>query len=258
MASNASVKSESDTNSDMEWTDDGYEYSTGARELQVAEPPIVELDERGDKILTVGAERPDPKKTMRFRVCSRALARVSPVMAAMLFGKFSESTQDAIDLPDDDAETMEILLSIAHSDFAPAQKVAGIYEENCALRNHLLIDDVYKIVLLAEKYLMTAPLRPWAASWIPPLKYFSDNDEDCVDIEEYQRLEKAMFIACYFGHWEFYKDSVEKLVWLQTRSQAQFTGSLEPFFAHAGSVSPGMDIGAAGNSHITVHNQGSS
>ncbi|KAI4596397.1 hypothetical protein KJ359_005527 [Pestalotiopsis sp. 9143b] len=127
--SDASVKSEI-TSFNEEWTDDGGEHTSDALEIQVAEPAIVDLDERGDKILTVGAESRNPKKIMRFRVCSRALARVSPVMAAMLFGKFRESTEEAIDLPDDDADTMEILLRIAHGDTATVYEAVDIYERN--------------------------------------------------------------------------------------------------------------------------------
>lgn len=183
--SDASVKSNI-TSTDEGWIDDGDKHTSHALELQVAEPPIVDLDELGDKILTVGAERRNPRKIMRFRVCSRTLARVSPVMKAMLFGKFSESTREAIDLPDDDADTMEILLRVAHGDNATVYERVQFYEANYSQQQYLLTDKVYKIVLLAEKYLMAARLRPWAANWIQTLTYHISipTRPGCVDVDE--------------------------------------------------------------------------
>ncbi|KAK6222267.1 hypothetical protein LQW54_000967 [Pestalotiopsis sp. IQ-011] len=244
--SDASVKSDI-TSIDEEWIDDGGEYTSDSPVLQVAEPSIVNLDERGDKILTVGAERPDPKKIMRFRVCSRALARFSPVMAAMLFGKFRESTQEAIDLPDDDADSMEILLRIAHGDTATVCEAVDIYERNYYWQQHLLTDNVYKIVLLAEKYLMTAQLRPWAANWIQTMMYHIRiyTQAGCVAVDEYQKLERVIFVAYHFGHFDLFQGAAEQLVGVQDRNRAQFTDSLEPFSAFARSDYHGMEIGAA-------------
>ncbi|KAK2729033.1 nuclear pore protein-like protein [Colletotrichum kahawae] len=109
-------------------------------------------DSDGDLILLVG-----PKMT-RFRVCSKTLARSSPVFKRMLYGNFAESkpsvgTNWVVRLPEDVARAMAIFLSIIHGKF-------HVTPETLSVR------DLYDLLTLTEKYDATALLRPFAHRWI--------------------------------------------------------------------------------------------
>jgi hypothetical protein len=77
---------------------------------------VINIDERGDRFVTVGTSEcfiqedgtHEHAEAKSLRVCSRALARSSPVMRAMFFGNFSEATQETIHLPEATQETIHL------------------------------------------------------------------------------------------------------------------------------------------------------
>ncbi|KAI3324107.1 hypothetical protein HD806DRAFT_494136 [Xylariaceae sp. AK1471] len=129
--------------------------------LRILESPPLQsrLDPDGDLYLEVG-EFP----TVSFIVCSRTLARSSPVWNRMLNGEFLESKkpgpQDTsskwtIKFPKDNATAMAVLLSIVHGRFDVVPSYEGPIDTK----------DLYDISVLTDKYLMTHALRPWARGW---------------------------------------------------------------------------------------------
>ncbi|KAI1084884.1 hypothetical protein F5B20DRAFT_568166 [Whalleya microplaca] len=117
------------------------------------------FDHRGDIKLRVG--RQDDSTAVVFTACSRSLARVSPVFDRMLYGGFAEArsnqANDAMDwivnLPEDKAAPMAVLLSITHGHFD-------------RVPNSLPIDDLYDLTALTHFYDCTRILGPWANKWM--------------------------------------------------------------------------------------------
>ncbi|TQN67645.1 hypothetical protein CSHISOI_07845, partial [Colletotrichum shisoi] len=81
------------------------------------------LDPNGDLFLHVGDEVEE--KPRSYLVCSKALARASPVFAKMLYGSFAERRRPSpggahvdrrwtVDLPEDRQQPLELLLDVAH------------------------------------------------------------------------------------------------------------------------------------------------
>ncbi|KAF4827947.1 hypothetical protein CGCTS75_v007761 [Colletotrichum tropicale] len=110
-----------------------------------------ELDELGDLTLRVGPEQ------STFKVCSRTVARASPVFMRMLHGRFKESRPESsdwiVDLPDDDTEPMQIMLNMMHArfDWVP-QRIS--------------IQGLYEMLVLVDKYDALDVIRPWARGWV--------------------------------------------------------------------------------------------
>lgn len=225
--------------------------------------PVIEIDAQGDRLLIVGPVDcrvgldgvHDHQEQARFRVCSRSLARHSHVMATMFFGLFRESNQRTIELPDDDPDAMKVLLDIAHSNFAPVFELADSHQKGPLALRHLFTDDIYDIVSLADKYLMTQKLQPWASMWIPPLYPPFPQSDEYLAPDDIQRLEKAIFIACQFGHFSLLEDASKRLVWVLRQDQELFTSSIEPFPTIVKSSCSGpAEIGAAGDcSYGQIH-----
>ncbi|KAK6222266.1 hypothetical protein LQW54_000966 [Pestalotiopsis sp. IQ-011] len=164
----------------------------------------------------------------------------------MLFGRFRESTQRTIHLPEDDPDAMKTLLDVAHSNFTPVFELADGHQKGPLTLRQLFTDDIYDIVSLADKYLMTQQLRPWVSSWIPPLHPPSPQSDEYLAPDDIQRLEKAVFIACQFGHFQLFRDASARLVWVLRQDQEIFTSSIEPFSTSEESPSSGpAEIGAA-------------
>lgn len=135
------------------------------------EPAVTVLDADGDLLLKVGTTKCTAMPTFArgphfhdvaftFRVCSRTLARASPVWKRMLFGGFAESKPNEGDwivgLPDDSPEAMSTLLGILYAKF-----------DGVPLLNHLITTkDLFNITVLTDKYDLTHILRPWAKVWL--------------------------------------------------------------------------------------------
>ncbi len=111
------------------------------------------FDERGDLTLIVGADQ------VTFKVCSRALARSSPVWEALLYGPFAEgraqqSVSDwEISLPEDRPEALRILLTVAHR---------GVDD----LPHEIAHPNLLRLAIAADKYDMTGSLKPFWNKWV--------------------------------------------------------------------------------------------
>ena len=114
---------------------------------------VGEFDPRGDLKLLVGADR------VVFRVCSRTLARSSPVWEALLYGPFSEGKAQQegdtweIPLPEERPEELGIILSVMHGKF-----------DN--LPQAIACGELHKLAVLAYKYDMIRLLKPFWVGWI--------------------------------------------------------------------------------------------
>ncbi|KAK8112947.1 Nuclear pore protein-like protein [Apiospora sp. TS-2023a] len=135
------------------------------------EPALKVMDADGDLLLKVGTTKCTTSPAFSggphlhdvvftFQVCSRTLARSSPVWKKMLFGGFAESKPKEgdwiVSLPDDSPEAMSTLLGIIHAKF-----------EGVPLLNHLITShDLFNLTVLTDKYDLTHILRPWARTWL--------------------------------------------------------------------------------------------
>ncbi|CRK16476.1 hypothetical protein BN1723_011005 [Verticillium longisporum] len=127
------------------------------------QPPIVEADPRGDLTLNVGNPSDDPSSSRCFLVCSRTLARISPVFDRMLYGAFAEPrgkhTAEAawtVDLPEDPPFAFTIFVTISH----------GFVHK---VPHSLSLDELYGLTVLTHYYDVTHILAPWASRWIASL-----------------------------------------------------------------------------------------
>ncbi|KAK7450359.1 hypothetical protein CaCOL14_003191 [Colletotrichum acutatum] len=133
---------------------------------QLGSAPTIYLDDNGDLRLSIGGDVEDHPQD--FVVCSRALGRSSPVLKAMLFGRFLESRplegagEWSVELPEDSPEAMEIVLNIVHGHF-------NLVPEKLPLMR------LYNVLTITEKYDMTVIVRPWARSWMQGVKHQTDN-----------------------------------------------------------------------------------
>lgn len=121
--------------------------------------PHQKTDKDGDLVLWVGKELPSPTK--EYLVCSSAMRRASPVWKKMLFGGFRESKPAEGDwvvaLPDDDPDTLRILLDVIHANFA------GSYLQ-------LDVVGIYNHVILMDKYDMLRFMQPSEDVWLEVAK----------------------------------------------------------------------------------------
>ncbi|KAK0381341.1 hypothetical protein CLIM01_01310 [Colletotrichum limetticola] len=110
----------------------------------------VSFDDRGDLTLRVGSLEDGSADVFDFVVCSRALARASPVFRAMLFGGFSESKPEGdiwiVKLPEDRPAPFSILLNIIHGCFS-------------AVPQKLKLDELYQLLVVTNKYDMLSKVN---------------------------------------------------------------------------------------------------
>ncbi|KAK3899098.1 hypothetical protein C8A05DRAFT_37296 [Staphylotrichum tortipilum] len=116
----------------------------------------ITLDPDGDLFLRVGAELP-PVTPCLFRVCSASLRRATPVWKAMLFGPFTEARPAhggdwVVDLPEDNPETLCVLLNILHGAFA---NVPGT----------ISLEFLCGVIVVADKYDLIYLIRPYVNTW---------------------------------------------------------------------------------------------
>ncbi|KAJ0313196.1 hypothetical protein COL5a_004048 [Colletotrichum fioriniae] len=121
----------------------------------------ISFDDRGDLTLRVGSLEDGFGDVFEFVVCSRALARASPVLRAMLFGGFSESKPDGdiwiVKLPEDRTAPFFILLNIIHGRFR-------------AVPQKLKLDELYQLLVVTNKSEMLSVIFQWAPIWFEPHK----------------------------------------------------------------------------------------
>ncbi|KAF6834437.1 nuclear pore protein-like protein [Colletotrichum plurivorum] len=118
------------------------------------------IDKYGDLILRVGPGRKS------YRVCSRTLARASPVFDAMLYGPSADSRpladQWTINLPDDGHAETRAFLRISHG-------------QSASVPSTLPISGLCRLLHLLEKYDAIPVIRPWIQGW---LKHVGGNTKD--------------------------------------------------------------------------------
>ena len=167
---------ESDSESDSE-SDDG---STGQSE----EDTTIASPEQQD-------ERHEHTQAITYIVCSKSLSRASRVWKRLLYGSFAESekpedgTQWTVHLPEDDPESMRVILSITHSCFD--QIIPGI--------ERLYLDEMYALTVLTDKYDLTRVLRPWARGWTRRIWYSLHRRSEWVTASK-------GFVQCLWVTWE--------------------------------------------------------
>lgn len=127
------------------------------------DPQTVIVEEDGDLHLGVGHEGGE---LTTYVVCSRALARHSPVFKAMLFGDFAEArptdgSQWVVEVSEDNHEMFPIFLNIVHGCFKDVPTKLHI-QELCAL------------VVIVEKYDALPIIRPWVKEWMEQAAEWSD------------------------------------------------------------------------------------
>ncbi|ROT35251.1 hypothetical protein SODALDRAFT_363062 [Sodiomyces alkalinus F11] len=120
------------------------------------------FDPLGDLRLRCGAEL--GSAVQDFVVCSRSLARASPVLRVLTYGPFAESRANqssaspdkdnewVIDLPEDDPKPFRDILNIVHGRF------------NLVPRR-LSLAALYDVLALTHKYDMSAVIKPWSDGW---------------------------------------------------------------------------------------------
>lgn len=153
------------------------------------------LDAHGDLWLHAqGAGSWGDHETVKFKVCSRALARASVVFHAMLYGRFAESEMRVpganwvVELPDDSGAAMEQLLGIMHGRFRSLdvpcyqREKAGKSKTDVSKTDEpqpvpetessftsILVAQLYDLTVLADKYDCIHILQSWAAAWVSSL-----------------------------------------------------------------------------------------
>ncbi|KAF7532282.1 hypothetical protein G7054_g8118 [Neopestalotiopsis clavispora] len=200
---------------------------------------VIDIDQRGDRIVQVGTNKCEINddgnhlhtEAMRFRVCSKALARSTPVMEAMLFGNFREAAQETIHLPEDNPKGMELLLHLAHGNIEIIYEFRDRHVDDygCTCPDDEFVDDLYAFVVAADKYLMMHKLRPFITIWCDALIEW---DEEAIQTEDhnafYQRLKKSLWLAYKFGHLQLYRVIFVHLAWFLEPDHYLFQHVPEP------------------------------
>ncbi|KAK1843020.1 nuclear pore protein-like protein [Colletotrichum chrysophilum] len=152
--------------------------------------PVV-LEEFGDLQLRVGSDHTG--QTTIFLVCSRTVARSSPVLKRMLYGGFAESLSAqtkkenwVVDLPDDRPDSFKIFLHVMHGHFDQVP-------------SRTAIDNLYLLLVLLDKYDSIGLIRPWAKPWLKGIKTS-------------ESLPLALYIAWNLGHKETFQSKMTKII----------------------------------------------
>lgn len=184
----------------------------------------IEIDKDGDLTLVVGQTKCERGasgshihlETVAYLICSRTLARSSPVMNAMLLGGFHESRQSTISLPEDNPKAMKIILDMVHGNF-------DCVPHTC---DGLCVEDLYQITVLTDKYAMTQKLRPWVRAWsICVNTWLHKPKTSRLTMGSFERL---LWIVSEFGHRQFFEAGVDLMAHNLNASRNLFKNSLEP------------------------------
>jgi hypothetical protein len=121
-------------------------------------PNTISFDERGDLRLEIG-DADDERGQTSFLVCSRALARTSPVFKAMLFGGYAESKpahgEWVVQLPDDldHIDGLRVIMDIVHGNFHKVHKDINNYDTPVQEQSWNPVNDLMcDIAIMADKY----------------------------------------------------------------------------------------------------------
>ncbi|KAI8158375.1 hypothetical protein K4K49_003284 [Colletotrichum sp. SAR 10_70] len=152
--------------------------------------PVI-LEEFGDLQLRVGSDHTDQPAI--FLVCSRTVARSSPVLKRMLYGGFAESLSAqakkenwVVDLPDDRPDSFKIFLHVIHGHFD-------------RVPSKIAIDSLYLLLVLLDKYDSIGLIRPWAKPWLKGIKSSG-------------ALPLALYIAWNLGHKETFQSKMTTII----------------------------------------------
>ncbi|KPM39022.1 hypothetical protein AK830_g7547 [Neonectria ditissima] len=131
---------------------------------------VVNLDKHSDIELRVGTDDDGRAPAMTFQCCSRTLARSSPVFSRMLYGDSADPLEQKdsagewhVDLPDDDAVSFSIFLTIIHGHFDRVPRA-------------VTIKSLHGLITLTNYHNATDILSPWAGSWISSLNHPANID----------------------------------------------------------------------------------
>ncbi|OAA55654.1 hypothetical protein ISF_07759 [Cordyceps fumosorosea ARSEF 2679] len=110
------------------------------------------LDKHGDVKVRLKGQVPG---ATTYTVCSRALARASPVLRAEMRHHRAANDKDAVlQICGSDDESLAVFLNIAHSRFL-------------AVPRTLTVTQMHNLTTLMSAYKCTAMLAPWIDSWMP-------------------------------------------------------------------------------------------
>ncbi|KAH0420595.1 hypothetical protein CcaCcLH18_13920 [Colletotrichum camelliae] len=136
------------------------------QEERLRRQATVTVEEDGDLLLVAGCEGLEPTT---YLVCSRALARHSPVFKAMLFGDFAEArptdgSQWVVEVSGDNPYMFPMFLSIVHGCFKDVRTKLDIYELGALL-------------VIVQKYDALPIIRPWVREWMEHARDLSGKHE---------------------------------------------------------------------------------
>jgi hypothetical protein len=144
-------------------SEDGGESAAGPSTSKRAKrsPDVsgaVKLDPEGDAIFAIKDPASDPEEMQTFLVSSKVLSLASPVFCKMFSPQFQEGTQvrngeiPCINLEEDDAATMGIILRILH-----------FQSDNISFQ--LARADFAKLAAHSDKYDCRRALKGWVRGW---------------------------------------------------------------------------------------------
>ncbi|EGO59362.1 hypothetical protein NEUTE1DRAFT_40387 [Neurospora tetrasperma FGSC 2508] len=156
----------------------------------------VDIDPEGDLLIDANS--------CRFRVCSNALRRQSPVWQQMLFGPWKEAKPTdgsawIVEFPDDPAYPLRIILFIIHGKFE-------------LVPPHPLVISIYNILILAQKYDMIGIARPWCSQWLKAASEFNLPAADVV---------RSLYIAWELGDEHLFALRLEEIS-VQARIDSEY------------------------------------
>lgn len=168
------------------------------------------VDHRGDLRLKVGQADDtgfDPSQQYaEFVVCSRTLARASPVFDRMLYGAFAEAKHNSnsvvgwiVRLAEEKPAPMEIFLNITHANFAKIPRI-------------LSVDNLYELAALTHYYDATTLLAPWLEGWLASTIEMT-RDANIL-------MPKMLWISWEFGRKEDFVIAAQRMLMEATLSQS--------------------------------------
>jgi hypothetical protein len=153
------------------------------------------VDPRGDLFLVLG----NVKNNISFQVCSRTLARSSPVWDTLLYGPYLEGQAQQkddtweVDLPEDDPLALRIILHAVH------------YRLD-AMPSTVPFDILVQLVVVSDKYDMVASLKPFWRAW------YRQTDQSQLFHEGPKRLVQHLWIAHTLGEGLEFRNAVMQLL----------------------------------------------
>ena len=167
--------------------EDGHPSNKKCDPSPASSGPLEVLDARGDLTLVAGQEE------VRFRVCSRSLARSSPAWERRLYDEDQQTADDwVISLPDDNPDGLRVLLLAVHCKFAAIPRV-------------LPWATLFHTTVLCERYDMVELLKSFWSGWIKSVKLESMNPGP-------ETLVHQLRVSFSLGDRELYREVITKFL----------------------------------------------